>query len=105
MGRHEEFVTRKSRTVHNSVNRRNIMGKPQRKAWKQQNPSPSPASVPVSPVAPPTAKPRTEHEAGLEKIREAINLISTHSGAAIGGSMLSEALTLLESGYATLKPK
>jgi hypothetical protein len=81
------------------------MGKQQRKAWKQQNPSPEayPASVPdsVSPVAAPT--PRTEKTAGLEKIRQAINLISTHSGASIAGGMLYEALTLLESGYASLK--
>lgn len=78
------------------------MGKPQRKAWKQQNPSPEtyPVSVPdsVSPVAAPT----TEKTAGLKKIRQAINLISTHSGAKIGGSMLHDAVALLEDGYALL---
>lgn len=42
--------------------------------------------------------------AGLEKIREAINLISTHSAASISGSTLHEALILLESGYAILSP-
>jgi hypothetical protein len=37
--------------------------------------------------------------AGPEKIRAAINLIATHSASNIGGSMLFEALRLLEEAY------
>jgi hypothetical protein len=82
------------------------MGKPQRKAWKQQNPSPAtyPAPSPVAPLpAPVKTEPRTEKTAGLEKIREAIKLLSTHSASNVGGGMLYDAITLLESGYASLK--
>jgi hypothetical protein len=38
-------------------------------------------------------------EAGLQHIRQAINLIKSHSAASIGGGMLHDALELLESGY------
>jgi membrane protein involved in colicin uptake len=50
-------------------------------------------------VPPETAPVKGTERAGLERIREAITLISTHSAASIGGSMLSEALKLLEQGY------
>jgi hypothetical protein len=42
------------------------------------------------------------NEAGLQSIRQAINLIKSHSGTAIGGSMLHEAVELLESGYGVI---
>lgn len=82
------------------------MGKQQKKAWKQNaSPETYPVSVPASPVAEPTPKtePWTEKSAGLGKIREAIRLLSSHSAANVGGGMLYEAITLLESGYASLK--
>jgi len=81
------------------------MSKKQRRAWNQ-NPAVevNPVSAPA-PVSPPAAKtePWTEKSAGLQKIREAIKLLSSHSAANVGGGMLYDAITLLESGYASLK--
>jgi hypothetical protein len=60
--------------------------------------------TPKADKGPDPAKPIAQdtREAGYQQIREGINLIKTHSGAAIGGSMLHDALDLLEAGYASL---
>jgi hypothetical protein len=76
----------------------------------QQNSETAVANEPLPPTPAPTPNTafKGTESAGLGRIREAINLISTHSASSIGGSMLSEALKLLESAYDILggnKPK
>lgn len=39
---------------------------------------------------------------GLQKLRQAINLIKTHSAANVAGSMLNDVLILLEESYGIL---
>jgi hypothetical protein len=60
-----------------------------------------------SPKAEKPAEPKVvapdSKEAGLQQIREAINLIKSHSATAIGGSMLHQAVDLLENGYGIIE--
>jgi hypothetical protein len=69
------------------------------KKWnKAQQPAVETTAEPVKAVPPP-ATTITPLEAGPQKIREAIDLLSNHSASKIPGSILHDAVKLLEEAY------
>lgn len=68
--------------------------------------TPEAVAAPNAPPAEPEPEPEVAPEGGihpgLQKLREAINLIKTHSAATIHGSMLHDALLKLEESFTLL---
>lgn len=85
------------------------MTKKGRKHMPDEPVTPVPEKVPptddpvvAEPVDEPAPVVADSKEAGLQKIQEAIRLLSTHSAANIGGSTIGDALILLSDGYSIL---
>jgi hypothetical protein len=64
--------------------------------------APMGAIQPVEAVPAQAARYKGEPEAGMQRIAAAIRLLESHSAARAGGSIIAEALTLLEQGYSVL---